>query len=232
MVNNSGIDSNGFTAREISKFLNRKDFLETLPEKKFLIMHEGDDQPIEYSELQMRKVFGLEYLYNLIFESYESFTDVLKQCPYLLRTAIGNPNRQLAEQFKDQLSMGYVAPVTIKWIDSKIGYGLFANDFIAKGSFVGEYTGLVRRLYRNAPDHNVYCFYYPTKLWSAKYYVVDALWQGNETRYINHSFTPNLNPAYLLDRNLLHLCFIANQDILPGTELRFNYGNDFWKNRH
>lgn len=222
----------GFTPLEIGKLLDMKEsvkILDNSPQKSFKVMHEGYTKPEECSIEMLQKVFGIRYLPYLRITNYGALQEVVRQCPWILRTCIGKDNRVLAEKYKTELNNGYVANTIIKWIDEKIGYGLFLNQDLPAGAYVGEYTGLVRQLYRSSPDHNPYCFKYPTKMWCKDYYVVDAMWQGNETRFVNHSAQPNLEPVCLMDRNLLHTAFLTNKAISAGTELTFDYGPDFWK---
>jgi Proteins containing SET domain len=147
-------------------------------------------------------------------------------------------SRRIAEEnyswwrsFSPQLSQGTTTPLLIKWISDEMGYGAFAETDLALGDFAGEYTGLVRPLFRRRPDHNPYCFHYPTRLWSFNYYVVDALREGNLMRFVNHSNKPNLLPLCMVNNGILHLVFVASQHIPKGTELVFDYGKDFWIHR-
>lgn len=225
----------GFTALELAQFLNFKECIALLSpkaDKTVKVMHEGDEKPTDYPLPTLEKVFGIKYLEHPRFTSLQSIQKVICNCPYILRTRIGNEHRALANKYQNELSNGYVVNSTVKWINEKIGYGLFSNEYIGAGSFVGEYTGLVREISRSTPDHNPYCFHYPTRFWSWHYYVIDALWQGNETRFINHSSSPTLEPICVLDRGILHLCFIAKENIPIGTELTFDYGPDFWNRKH
>lgn len=119
----------------------------------------------------------------------------------------------------------------IKWINPILEYGLFTAADLPERSFIGEYTGVIRQIDKKHPDLNSYCFHYPTRFWSAKYFVIDSLHEGNASRFINHSNQPNLQPLWLVNRGVLHLIFIANQFIAKGAELTFNYGSDYWMRR-
>ena len=121
--------------------------------------------------------------------------------------------------------------MTIRWIDKRLGYGVFANRDFESKEFIGEYIGLVRRLYRFQPENNPYCLQYPSLFFSFTPYMVDAQHQGNETRFLNHSYKPNLEMDILLDNGLMHIGFFTNQPISKGTQLTFNYGKDYWKTR-
>lgn len=171
--------------------------------------------------------FHIRYLPVLKFANKK---EAARNCPYVLRNRwTGGENLELGEKYRQRL--GDVADVSIRWIDPTFGYGLFTEKPLAKGEYIGEYTGVVRRLYRFHPDHNAYCFHYPTRFWSWKYMMVDALHEGNELRFANHSDDPTMEPLCMVDQNLLHLLFFAKRDLEEGEQLTFNYGEDYWRRR-
>lgn len=185
-----------------------------------------------FTHQQFKDYFDVEYISYLHFPTPKFRAEAIKRCPILLRSSLGDDNRELGTRFEDELDGGYVAPVCIQWINDDIGHGVFAKQFLPKGSFVGEFTGCVRRLYRLSSDHNAYCFHFPTRFFSWKYTVIDASKMGNETRFINHSDSPNLQPLCLIDEeSLLHICFVTAKDVKRNEELTYNYGADFWRNR-
>lgn len=225
----------GFTALELAQLLDKRDCIEILKPgsatKTIKVQHEGESKPEEYSLKQVEKVFGVRYLFHLKFESYDELKAVIRNCPILLRTWVGKENRELGEKYRKQIVDGFVEDMTIKWINEEKAYGIIANRDLPAGAYVGEYTGLVRPLSRAQPDHNAYSFHYPTRLWSLNYYIIDALWQGNELRFLNHSEMPNLQPICLVERGLLHMSFLTNEPIVTGSELTFDYGADFWRHK-
>jgi hypothetical protein len=226
-------DGMGFLPIEIAKFLGKYKALELIGGKlpvKFNLQPNGMDKPVELSLSGFEKGLGFRYRPYLTFSSYSSLQEVVGQCPYILRNRIiARENYEWNKSFRKELSEGLTAPLFIKWIDPILGYGAFTSEEIPSGTFVGEYTGIVRRLYRRHPDQNPYCFHYPTKLWSLKYYTVDSMKEGNITRFINHSSRPNLLPICVVDRKLLHLVFVAGRTIKTGEQLTFDYGNDYWR---
>lgn len=229
----SSINSLGFTALELAHFLGKEESIEILqPESPRLIKALSDGAHIrsKYTPIEFEQVFGIRYLSHIRFDSYPLLKEVIKNAPLVLKyTFLGEENRELGIRYREEIRKGHVADTTIVWIDSEVGYGLFANENIEIGDFVGEYTGEIRRLYRLEQDHNAYCFHYPTRFFSWKYFIIDALYEGNEMRYINHSDNPNLQQICLFDRGLLHLCFLARIPIHKGTQLTLNYGEDYWK---
>ena len=133
------------------------------------------------------------------------------------------------KQFVDKINAAYIPAVSIRWVSEQVGYGLFAEEEIDAGSYVGEYTGMVREndIRRVLEPLNHYCYEYPVPDSLGRSFVIDAT-QGNLTRFINHSFTPNLKPVYAYHAGFYHLIFIALQRIEPGTQLSYNYGKNYW----
>lgn len=225
----------GFTPLELAQFLGKTRWIEQLGGnliKKVKIVLQHDQKISDLSPDDFKKATGVTYYPFLHFASYQFFLEVRKNCPFTLaKTFLGEENRFLGSAFQDKIFSGYTEDVVIRWIDEKIGYGLFANRDISEGSFVGEYSGVVRRLYRKKPETNDYSFHYPSRFWSWKYYVIDAQQQGNYMRYINHRDDPNLVPKCLVDRGILHHVFFASKKIHKGDQLTFDYGKDYWMHR-
>ncbi|MBA3238245.1 MAG: SET domain-containing protein-lysine N-methyltransferase [Parachlamydiaceae bacterium] len=225
----------GFTALELARYLGQKDSQRILdPSAKWFInvAPKGSDVPFRINEYQFKDQFGVEFRPYLNFGSYPFFKEVLTNCPWILKKSfLGEENREQAWKYRHELHNGYKANMSIKWINEEMGYGAFTNFALETGEYVGEFTGAVRRLYRRSPDQNEYCFHYPTRWFSRKYVIIDAMNEGNETRFINHSDTPNLQPLCLCAGNLLHIVFIAKHPIEPDAELTYDYGKAFWKKR-
>lgn len=195
-------------------------------DKQFSIQKKGDAQAGVYSKEEFEKIFGITYLQTPLIEH-----DV-PSCPWLLlHTVIGEEHRSRGSFLHKSLISGKVADVAIKWIDDVMGYGLFAKNLIAKESFIGQYTGIVRRVSRFRPRLNAYCMQLPTGFMSFGRFVLDAETAGNELRFANHAKEPSMRPFCLIDRSRVYIGFFAARDIKPGEELTFNYGKDFWKNR-
>jgi hypothetical protein len=142
-------------------------------------------------------------------------------------------SQELGKQFIQHIESEYIPDVSIRWIDDLIGYGLFAEEEIHSGSYVGEYTGIVRRndLRRYFGPLNNYCYEYPVPDEIGKSFVIDAT-QGNLTRFINHSFTPNLKPIHVFYDGFYHLIFLAIHRIEKGVQLSYDYGQNYWHLRH
>ncbi|MBI3236876.1 MAG: SET domain-containing protein-lysine N-methyltransferase [Chlamydiales bacterium] len=118
----------------------------------------------------------------------------------------------------------------LSWVDSIGGYGVFANGFIPKGAYIGEYTGKVRRRSFFSRVDNLYCLNYPV-VNGLIHYVIDAEKKGNFTRYINHSFHPNVEIGSCFYKGMLHMVLYAITDIPKGGQLLWDYGEEYWKKR-
>jgi hypothetical protein len=135
----------------------------------------------------------------------------------------------LGAYFEREIAEGAVPKISVDWIDAKIGFGVFARRCFAKGDYLGEYTGLIRRRSRKLDRENDYCFEYA--IGDKSPWVIDAQNCGNHTRFINHSSSPNLEPIAVYSRGLMHIIFIAACPIKEGDELFYEYGPYFWKKR-
>lgn len=135
---------------------------------------------------------------------------------------------ELGKKFGEPIQKNREPKVSIRFIDEQVGHGAFAEEDLESGQYVGEYKGLVRENIRVyfAPLNN-YCYEYPVLDRLGRSYVIDAT-EGNFTRYINHSYEPNLSPCYAFLDGFYHVVFLALRPIRAGEQLSFNYGSSYW----
>lgn len=215
----------GFTALEIAQYLGKEDCEKILcpDQDKFIaVMKPGSSRLELLTHDQFESFFHVKYCAHLLFSNYLFFQQVLRECPWSIRNFLKRENK-LQIQHQKEISKGFVAETAIRWIDSDLEYGLFALQDMPMNSYIGEYTGLVRRLLPPNPDKNNYCLQYPNLFLT----VIDALSHGNETRFINHSDTPNLQIVCIGEKKLPHFILIAKEPIQVGTQLTFDYGKKF-----
>ena len=158
--------------------------------------------------------------------AFESVDDVLA------RGLSSHPSEEavaLGKRFIDKIEAAYLPRVSVRKIDEEVGYGLFAEERLEIGNYVGEYTGIVRKndIRRYLEPLNNYCYEYPVADSLGRSFVIDAT-EGNLTRFINHSFAPNLRPVHVYYGGFYHLIFLAITDIEVGAQLFYNYGKNYW----
>ena len=236
-------DNLGFTPLELAQYLGQaleQPLGARVGQPSIKVQFKGQSFAQALSMEEFEKAFKLRYRHYLTFPSLAALQAAIANCPYVLRCRWLTPeNYAWAELYKKELAAGSTAKIAIKWIDETLGYGAFVDEDLPAQAFVGEYTGLVRPLYRRHPDHNAYCLAYPMHifarlfmhLFGGKYLAVDALKEGNVTRFINHSQRPNVQPLCLVDRGLLHQIFVTKRPLAKGTQLTYDYGQDYWINR-
>jgi SET domain-containing protein len=133
---------------------------------------------------------------------------------------------EYGKKFKEEIERGALAKTSVRWCGGKIGWGLFAEEALKNGAFVGEYTGNVRK----NDDHlsvNNYLYEYPIPDYIGRSHVIDAT-RGNLIRYVNHKTHANLKPVYAFVEGIYHLILLAKQDIGKGEELTYDYGKTYW----
>lgn len=182
--------------------------------------------------LELQQKLGFTYLPQLAFESPQEETLVREKGFSKERNQEITPLAMtLGAQYKNQIEAAYMPPVSLHYVEESVGYGLFAADEIPPNTYVGEYTGIVRRNDRTYFEPlNNYCYEYPVLDEIGRSYVIDAT-QGHLTRFINHSYTPNLKPIHVYHEGLFHLIFLSLVTIPKNTQLTFSYGRNYWNLR-
>jgi len=229
-------DRHGFSARELARYLDQTNLLQAMGEPfahNIRFREQGADASTVLSAEQFFERFGFPYLPYLTFDSYRLLLRVRRKCPWLLRyTAFGTEALWLGRWHASEREGAHVAPVCIQWVDEQVGFGLFASQSIKPFTHLAEYTGRVKRWKLWKQNKNPYCFRYPGGWLPGQIYMVDAQEGGNETRFVNHSDTPNCEPATALSNGILHIFFRATRPIQAGEQITINYGKDYWSRRN
>lgn len=132
--------------------------------------------------------------------------------------------KQLGEKFSSHIASSYIAQVSIKHVNEEVGYGLFLEEDLSENAYLGEYTGIVRvNSRRYLEPLNNYCYRYPVE----ENLIIDATC-GHLTRFINHSYNPNLEPLYAFIDGFYHLIFLTRTPLKKGTQLSYDYGKNYW----
>ncbi len=196
------------------------------------ILLQGDSQVKELKSSEFGQLMGIVYCSQLEFASPKVEKQMHESCMKAEKRGWIDPRqRWLGSYYAQEIQAGRHPPVTVAWIDPALGYGVFANQAIPRHTFVGEYTGLLRKRSLFGRLKNAYCFNYTIGFGRKTPYVIDAREQGNFTRYINHSDEPNLETASVLHQGKMHMIFYATGDIPKGAQLSCDYGLKYWIGR-
>ena len=115
------------------------------------------------------------------------------------------------------------------------GFGLFANEKIYKGQYIGPYQGemsILRETEASTRD-DTYIFLSCEDLINEKgeMVVIDSRKRGNASRFINHSCEQNIIVYYILHPRAKYpiIGLFAMQDIEIGEELFLDYTDKYWE---
>ena len=114
------------------------------------------------------------------------------------------------------------------------GWGVFAKEFIKKGTFIGEYIGEIISLNQTHKRGTQYDKIGSSYIWDCNDKSIDATKYGNITRFINHSCNANLFTLNaLIESRELHevpsVAMFAAKNINKFDELTVNYKYDICK---
>jgi hypothetical protein len=146
-------------------------------------------------------------------------------------------------EFYDQLSLLYaddvaaqvLAPISLRWLGGAVGHGVFAEDRILEGDFIGIYGGAVQP--KDSVTNKDYAWAYPTETINDEpidgiFLSLDARYVGNEMRFVNDGINPNCIVRYVIGHdNLWHVCYTALREIPCGEQLLVSYGKAYWETR-
>ena len=220
---------------DLAHFLNRQDFLPLLQAAKepplITIFRNSDKKKHRISIKEFEEKLKIKYTSYLEFEH-----------PDFLRWAAWKSQRELSkEKFRKMnrwiLALHKKAILTpsydhiyIRHINSSLGYGVFSNHEISALTYIGEYTGVVKRKKPRATRFNDYVFGYMTGPKDAPF-IIDAKDKGSFTRFINHSDDPNLSSRWVVAGGVTRIIVFANQLISEGQQLTYDYGKYYWRSR-
>lgn len=196
-----------------------------------VITEEGKSCSIHSPE-DFQSILNVTYLSHLQFFDEKIQQKVIRACKKAEeKEKITSRQKWLGAFYAQGIRTTPALDLSICWIDSKVGYGLWTNRNIPPRAYIGEYTGILRKRRFLGRWDNHYCFDYTIGEGRRSSYVIDAVSHGNHTRFINHSAHPNLETASVYCEGLLHIIIYALEEILPSTQLCYDYGADYWKKR-
>ncbi len=186
-------------------------------------------EKIPYTIEELEAELKFTYVAQIAFETPEDKEEIRERGMQKWKKGdVSVEAQELGQKFKEKIEAAYIPKVSVRWVSEAVGYGLFAEEDIETGSYVGEYTGIVRKNDRRYIEPlNNYCYEYPVPDYIGRSFVIDAT-QGCLTRFINHSSKPNLKPIHVFCDGFYHLIFLAIEDVKKGSPLAFNYGKNYW----
>lgn len=192
---------------------------------------------VQKEEEKLLSIAEFEQLMQILFVPQLTFSDEALLHKITQKTLKFHKKNQLSRQqlwlgsyFAKEIAEPNLPPVSIKWIDSQIGWGVFATSPIKKMTFIGEYGGIVRKR-RRVDTKNAYCFEYTIAEGRDSPYVIDACDQGGMIRFVNHSSEPNLLCQLATLNGISHVIFVAKETIQAGSQLLYDYGPNYWTYR-
>ena len=185
-----------------------------------------------YSPEDFEKALNVRYLDQLDFkDAAVRLTIEKKMRKALFKEWITPKQRWLGHYYAQGIRGTVSLDLQIAWINDAIGYGVWTNRDIAANTYIGEYTGLVRKRRFWRRWKNRYCFDYTIGPGRSSSFVIDCQNCGNHVRFINHSAHPNLDLTSVYCDGIIHVILTANKAIPAGTQLCYDYGADYWEKR-
>ena len=193
-----------------------------------MIIEKGDQT---YTLQEFEKLTGTSWLPQLGFIDLSLLAHIKKKAlKFYNKGEMTLEQIWLGHYFHKEILSNPLPDVAIRWIDSVLGWGVFALRDFRKMEFIAEYVGLVRKSKR-ADKKNAYCFEYPICSGVSSRYTIDALEQGGLARYINHNEDANLNSTIATFDHVGHIVLYTKKPVAKGTQLCYDYGPNYWKKR-
>ncbi len=175
--------------------------------------------------------FEITYIESLEFSKQDILKKIKRRSYWKLKwKKYKAMNHWASLLFEESLVKMKGIPYVIKKVNPLVGYGVFATTTILEFAFVGEYTGVVRKRRFWKDSLNDYVFGYVIGPEDTPW-VVDAREKGNFTRFINHSYEPNVTSKWIIVDGVAHIILFANRLIRPGEQLTYDYGPKYWRKR-
>jgi rhodanese-related sulfurtransferase len=185
-----------------------------------------------HSAHDFEKIFQIRYLPYLQFFNDTVKKRVQKRCDRAHKKGwITSRQKWLGHYFAEGIRGTLNLDLTIAWINDTIGYGVWTNRDLPANTYIGEYTGLLRKRKFFGRWQNVYCFDYQIGEGRSSSFVIDAQDGGNHARFLNHASQPNVEPVSVYCDGGIHVILYTKQAIAAGSQLCYDYGEDYWKKR-
>ncbi|MCY3973946.1 MAG: SET domain-containing protein-lysine N-methyltransferase [Simkaniaceae bacterium] len=183
------------------------------------------------AEGEFEERLSIRYIDRLEFEHSDYLEWSLWRAQTLLRRErIRKMNKWILSLYGEEMEKPRRDHVYIRHINGRIGYGIFANRDLPALTYVGEYTGVVAKRKAKRIRCNDYVFGYMVGPKDTPY-IIDAREKSNFTRFINHSYFPNMNSRWVIAEGVGKIILFTNRFIPEGTQLTYDYGKYYWRSR-
>ncbi len=172
---------------------------------------------------------GIEYLDHSKYHASSAKMPLIQKHELVLH------ERYFFEKYYYYIEQKHEAPWYMKFISDAVGHGIFAAADIKSGDYVGDYTGILydgktRAAMQFDPSYT-WNIIPPTNSGLQEVFLVDAKFACNFTRFINHSFEPNVTAIPIYGPDGWHLIYVACKDIKKDEQILANYGPGYWRDK-
>lgn len=175
----------------------------------------------------------INYIDNTVCDKHMP-ADIKAQCP-IDQNILTDDEKAIVEKYYWLTKQKYESPWYMKFINKKIGYGIYAAADIEPGQLIAEYAGILfdAYTYTATPHNSKYCWNInpPQRMPTAQKFYVDAISSCNFTRIINHSYKPNVIPVTMHGPDGSRMLYVACEKIKKDEQLLVNYGEGYWTTR-
>jgi hypothetical protein len=180
---------------------------------------------------QIEKTFNIEYISSLEVSCDFVLEKIKKRVSRRFFPLYDkNHNRWMLGLYGVNIRKKEEAPFYLKKVNPVVGFGVFAKKSIPTLSYIGEYAGELRANRGIKDRENDYIFGYMVGKFGAPW-IIDASKKGNFTRFLNHSFNPNISSRGIVVDGLYRVIFFANKAIAKDEQLTYDYGPTYWNKR-
>ncbi|MFO7559584.1 MAG: SET domain-containing protein-lysine N-methyltransferase [Desulfobacterales bacterium] len=143
--------------------------------------------------------------------------------------------QELSRRYHEDIEKGNLAPLYIKKIDERLGFGVFAADEIKKDDFIGEYAGVIQIPGKDAGGEmeeggyeSDFSWYYLDKIADGPELEINGRLEGNEMRFVNHGDNFNVDVEHTIHDGHWIIFFKAARDIQKDEQFLISYGDGYW----
>lgn len=177
------------------------------------------------------EVIGLKYIDNSLCD--DQMPAAIRSNRAIDQDQLSPEEKEVVEKYYRLTKQQYESPWYMKFISTKVGYGIYAAADIEPGQLIAEYVGIIydEQSYLSKTQNTKYCWNLqpPSLIKGSKKFYVDAIKYCNFTRIINHSYKPNVVPVPMHGPDGSRMLYVACERIKKDEQLLVNYGTGYWQ---